>query len=399
MALQDTNFYNGNIPDYLEKSFALEMVRYAPNGQAPLFAYASLLGETQALATEHGYFAKTMVFPGTTLGAAVADGAATTFNVADSSTLLEGDLLRNQATGEVVRVQTIASATSITVKRGMGQIAPAAMGNGSALYGIGNAFEQASKRPASRLMNPVRVLNYTHIFRNAWALPNTVAAIKAIVGDGNISESRTDAGMFHSSDIERATIFSQKSSGFVNQQYITTMDGIVETVRRLAPAANTNTAGATTNYTQLETMLNTVFDTINNGRDGNVRTLYVGGQARSVINKIGRLSGSYQIMDGQNQFGLRFQSFRTSRGDFNMVEHPQFNSNPDWRKMALAVDLGAIRYAYLRKTTNEEYGPNGQMPQDGQDATGGVLTTEVTLEIKNPSAHAVVYGLTDGAAG
>jgi hypothetical protein len=396
MAMQDSNYYNGNIPDYLQKSFAAQMIRYAPNGTAPLFGLASMLGDSVAKAVEHGYFAKTMVFPGVTLNGAVL-AAATTLVVDSTATVLAGDLLRVQSSGEIIRITAVVSATDLTVVRGFGQIAAANIADNANLYGIGNAFEQGSNRPASRLMNPVRVLNYTHIFRNSWSLPTTVSVIAPIVGDSLVAEGKMDCGMFHSSDIERATIFSQRSGAIVNGQYLTTMDGIIETVRRLAPVANTNTAGATTNYTQLEGFLNPGFNTINNGRDGNLRTAFVGGTARTVINNIGRLSGQYQIVDGQTNFGLQFQTFKTSRGSFKMIEHPQFNSNDDWSKLCVSVDLGSMKYAYLRKTSNVEYGMDGKAVESGQDAVGGTLTTEVTLEIVNPSAHTVVHGLTAAA--
>lgn len=397
----DFNSLNTAAPDYLQKSFAANMVRYAPNGMAPLFALSSLLGDKTAASVEHGYFAKTMVFPGATLGGAVADGVATAFTVADSSTLVVGDMLRAQSTGEIVRVTAIGGATAITVARGVGQIAAAAIANGVKLYGIGNAFEQGSNRPASRLMLPVRVLNFTQIVRNSWALPGTLEAIKTIVGDGNVAESRMDCGLFHAADIEKVIIFGQRSASTVNGQYMTTMDGLVEVVRRLAPAANTNTALATTTFTQLEAMLNPCFNVINDGRNGNERTLFVGGSARTVINNIGRLNGTYQLVDGQTQFGLQFSTFKTSRGTFKMIEHPLLNSNDDWSKMAIAVDLPSFKLAYLpgRKTQNREYNMSGAPVDQGIDAVGGTLTSELTTEILNPAANAVIWGLTAAAVG
>jgi hypothetical protein len=64
--------------------------------------------------------------------------------------------------------------------------------------------------------------------------------------------------------------------------------------------------------------------------------------------------------------------------------------------MAMAVDLSTFNVAYLgdRKTKNEEYGAD-----EGQDAVGGSLTTELTCLIKNPPANAIIYNLTAGAAG
>ena len=113
----DYTYFN-SVTDYLEKSFAGQMVRYAPNGQAPIFAMTSALGDGTALQVEHSYFAKTMVFPSFTLGAAVANGTDTTFTGVANSTvnLAPGDLLRsNAATAEVVRVVSVVSSNTLSL--------------------------------------------------------------------------------------------------------------------------------------------------------------------------------------------------------------------------------------------------------------------------------------------
>lgn len=401
MALQDYNFYSVDpttrIEDYLNKSYVGQMIRYQPNGQAPIFALTDMSGSNQATSVEHGYFAKTIVFPNVVTTAAAVAGD-TTLSVESTETVLPGDLLRSHATGEVMRVMTVPNDTTIVVHRAIGTIAAGVINLGESLFSIGNAHEQASLRPPSRLINPVRVINNTQIFRNTWMVPRTLGAIQALVGDSVPAESRADCGMFHAQDIEKALIFGQKSGRVLKGQWCTTMDGIVETVRRLAPAENTSIANATTDYMELEAMLEPVFDTVANGRSSNERVLIVGGQARTVINNIGRLSGQYQIVDGQTNFGLQFQTFKTTRGTFRMIEHPLLNANADWKKMALALDLPSIKLAYLRRTKNEEFNENGTPVDYGVDAVGGTLTTELTAEITSPSSHAVIFGLTQGVA-
>ena len=396
MALQDYNFYTTNAPDYLEKSFAGNLVRYAPNGMAPLFALTSMMGDKTAMSVEHGYFSKTMIFPSVKLNGAITTNLITTFTVDSTANIVKGDLLRSPA-GELIRVESVDSSTQLTVAREVGAVTGGMIADNVVLYQVGNAFEQASDRPASRLMNPTRVLNYTQIFRNAWALPRTVAVIKAIVGSGNVAESRQDCALLHAADIEKSLIFGQKSAGVgPDGQWMTTMDGLIEVVRSQAPAGNTTTAGATTNYTQLEAMVNGCFDTITDQRNGNDRACFVGGTARTVINNIGRLNGTYQLMDGQTSFGLQFATFKTSRGTFRMIEHPLLNSNSDWSAMAMVVDLPSIKLAYLpdSKQLNQEYGPKGDIADNGQDAIGGCLTSELTAEFLNPTANAVIFGLT-----
>ena len=245
-----------------------------------------------------------------------------------------------------MRVTAIVSGTVLTVVRNYTDGAATAIGDDDYLYAIGTAFEQGSTRPISRLLTTSRVQNYTQIFRNTWALPHTLTATNPIVGGDNVAESRIDCGMFHAAGIEKALLWGQKTSGLVGSAYMTTMDGIWNTLNDQA-SGNVSAAAATTTYGQLETMLDPVFDTITNGRSSNERVIFVGGTARKVINNIGRLSGQYHIVDGQTNFGTQFQTFNMSRGSFKMIEHPLLNSNDNWKKCAFALDLPSIRLMYI----------------------------------------------------
>ncbi len=208
-----------------------------------------------------------------------------------------------------------------------------------------------------------------------------------------------DCAAFHAADIEKALFFGTKSTGTRNGQPFRTMDGLINIVR--ANAANYTVAGATTNFTQLETMLDPVFNQATDPKAGNERVLFVGGSARKVINNIGRLNSTYYIQNGATSYGLQFGQFNIARGTFRMIEHPLFNSNSEWSKYAIAVDLSTFRVAYLggRKTMKQEFNMDGNVVDNGIDAVGGTLTTEMTCVVKNPPANAIITTLTAAAAG
>lgn len=396
--------------DLAKKSFAGMITRLMPQGTAPLFGLTSMLGEETAVQIEHGFFTKTMLFPQLVIGAAGQLASDTTFTVVSTANVLPGMVMRINSTGENVLINSVPDATHVSVIRQVGNVAAAAIIAGVAVYQVGNAYEESSLRPNALIINPVRITNLTQIFRNTWAISDSIRATQMIAGDTNIAESRQDCAAFHASDIEKALFFSQKFSGTRNGQPFRTMDGLASIVGNLSyypstyTAPNINTAGATTNYTQLEGFLDPVFDQATDPKVANERVLFVGGQAHRVLNNIGRLNGTYFISDGQTSWGLQFGTFKTTRGTFRVIEHPLFNSNTTWAQMAVAVDLSTFRLAYLgdRKTQNREF--NADMtdvdPVDnGIDAVGGTLTTEVTCVIKNPPANAIIYGLTSAAAG
>jgi hypothetical protein len=398
---------NGFTQDLAKKSFASMITRLMPNGQAPLFGMTSMLPEETAVQVEHGFFTKTMLFPMMNLDAAVADGVVNVFTVATTADLLPGMLMRAESTGEVVIINSVLSGTQVSVTRGVGSTA-AAIADDVNFYQVGNAFEESSVRPNALQINPVRITNLTQIFRNTWALSGSAQATQVIAGDTTVAENRMDCSAFHAADIEKALFFGTKSQGTRNGQPFRTMDGLRSIV--LNPAyyppsyggvVNNTSAGGTTNYTQLETALDPVFNQATDPKVGNQRILFVGGQARKVINNIGRLNATYQIMNGQTSYGLQFGSFNIARGSFNMIEHPLFNSNPDWARYAIAVDLSTFRVAYLngRKTARDEFNMSGQKVDNGIDAVGGTLTTELTCVVKNPPANAIITNLTAAAAG
>lgn len=403
-----TGIFNtsGFTTDLAKDSFAGMITRLMPNGQAPLFGMTAMLPEETALQVEHGFFTKTMLFPSMNLDAAVADGATNVFTVASTTNLLPGMLMRAQTTGEIVIINQILSTTQVQVGRGIGTTA-AAIADNVDFYQVGNAFEESSIRPNALQINPVRITNLTQIFRNTWALSGSAQATQVIAGESTVAENRQDCAAFHAADIEKALFFGAKSQGTRNGQPFRTMDGLLSIIGNLSyyppsyAATNVYTASSTTNFTQLETMLDPVFNQATDPKAGNQRLLFVGGDAKKVINNIGRLNSTYYIQNGETSYGLQFGQFNIARGSFRMIEHPLFNSNKDWSKQAVAVDLSTFRVAYLggRKTKKEEFNTAGQAVDNGIDAVGGTLTSELTCVVKNPPANAWIKDLTAAAAG
>lgn len=409
-----TGIFNSAVltTDLAKKSFAGMITRLMPNGMAPLFGMTSMLDSETAVATEHGFFTKTMLLPQVTVSAAGQLISDTTFTVGSTANILPGMIMRinNPASYENVIINSVLSATQIVVTRAVGTVVAAAVPANVDMYQVGNAFEESSLRPNSLVINPVRISNFTQIFRNTWAISDSIRQTMMIAGDTNVAESKTDCAAFHAADIEKALFFGQKSQGTRNGQPFRTMDGLVNIVGTAgnypsyyAGATNVFTAGATTTYSQLEGFLDPLFNQTTDPKVGNERILFVGGTARRVLNQITRLAtGSfYQLQDGQTSWGLQYSTLKTSRGAFQIIEHPLFNSNTAWSRMAVAVDSSTFKVAYLgdRKTQNKEFNSDKSAVDNGIDAVGGTLTTEMTCVVKNPPANGVVYNLTAGAAG
>jgi hypothetical protein len=394
---------SANAPQNLNAvSFAQAITRLMPNGTAPLFGLTALLKDETASNIEHGYFSKTMIFPALKINNAGGyTSGDTTFTVDTYTNIVPGDLVRVDRTGEVIMVATTPSGTSVTVVRGVGTVAAAALLDNDDMFTIGNAFEEGSVRPSAVAILADRYVNNTQIFRNSWAVTKTAAAIPQIAGAGYISESKQDCAALHAMAIEKALFFGQKFMGTKNGQPLHTMEGIIARVTAAA-SGNITTLGATTNWTQLEAALDKTLETVTDPKGGNIRTMFVGGTARRVIHNIARLNATYQIQTTETSWGLQLDMVRTPRGTFEMIEHPLFNaygSASTWAKMAIVADLNAFSLAYLRKTSDAGYNASGALVDNGIDAEGGTLTTELTCTIKNPAAFGILYNFTAAAAG
>jgi len=393
--------------DLAKKSFASAITRLMPMGEAPLFGMTSMLATEIAVQVEHGFFTKPMLFPEmTSVGSQAA--SLTTLDVTDTSNILANMIMRVDGTYENILINQVLSPTQIQVQRAVGTVAAATIPATTKLFQVGTAFEESSIRPNANNIKSVRITNLTQIFRNSWAISETARATMMIAGDSNVAESKMDCMAFHAKDIETALFFGQKSQGTRNGQPFRTMDGLINIVGTLAfyppsySAVNVFTAGGTTNYTQLENFLDPVFNQATDPKVANERVLFVGGTAKKVLTQIGRFQGTYYFQDGATSYGLQFQTFKIARGTFRMVEHPLFNSNSVWSKMAVAVDLSTFKTAYLgdRRTQHKAFNANATDADDnGIDAMGGTLTTEMTCVVKNPPANAIIYNLTAGAAG
>jgi hypothetical protein len=384
--------------DQAAKSFSGAIARFMPMGDAPLFAMTSMMKTETALQFQHGYFSKSMIFPSVTLAAQAAIGD-TILTVTSTSNIIPGMLLRpDGAATEVMLVLGVIGTQQIHVQRGVGTVAPAIINNGTLCIQTGNASEEASVRPLAVSISTVLQTNFTHIYRNTWAVSGTAAETKMIAGEGNVAESKMDCAALHSSDMEKGLIWSQKYLGMRNNQLFHTMDGIVSIVGAQAPN-NVTTLGATTTFTQLETALDPVFNVRTDQMIGNERVMFVGGVSRRILNNIFRLNATYFIQNGETSYGLQFDTAKLTRGIIRIVEHPllnAFGSTSSYAKMAIVVDLASFNLAYLGNRKTKAFDIIGE---DGIDAIGGTLTTEMTCLIKNPQAFALLYNFTAAAVG
>jgi hypothetical protein len=400
-------FYSGvfnttvNPTELNKRSFASTLLRLFPDGATPIFALTSQTGRSRAVSSTHGYFTKTLTFGSVQINAGAGYAAGITVFTVDSSVgILAGMVLYVAATRENIRVASVDSATQITVVRSFGRVtATGTIADNAVLPVIGSAYPEGSDRPVARGLTTVYVPNYTQIFRDAWALTDTARASMTEMGFTNIAENRRDCGLLHAVSIESAILFGQPKMDTTGTQPLHATQGVIDATEQYAPG-NTNTAAATTNYTQLIALFEPAWTYSHDLGDSKKRMCFAGATALKVFNDIARLNGTVQIMQGQTSFGMQYTTFLFYKGTVVMLEHPLLNGISGMAGLAVGIDMPALKLAYMdgRDTRSEEYG-GGRNQTYGIDADGGSLTTELAVEDLNPAGNFVIYGLTAGAAG
>ena len=395
-------FNSSNVaPNQVRPSFEKMIYEQMPSGQATLFGITSRLKSETLTNWKHSWSFKDYMQPMIRLLAplpAANPGATSVVSVEDAGTIIEGMVLLFADSMEQTLVVGV-TGNQVALRRGVGITAPRTLPAASEAYSIGTAFEESSLRPLPLSRSLRDVDNITQIFRNTWAVSGTVKAMLTQVGDGQSAESRADASMFHARDIEQAIIFGERYQGVWKGQPHRKMDGLISFIKQHAPQNYVQAPNVLT-YDALEEMLDPLFDVVTDNKNKNDRLLLVDSQARKAISKLGRLSGNIQLMPGQTKFGHSFDSFKTSRGEFTMLEHPLFNTLPFAKGMVLAVDLSSMCLAYMqgRNTDYKDFNPNansssGVAQDNGIDAQGGAFLTEVTMCVEAPNANGVIFGI------
>lgn len=393
----------------LKPSFSSKILELMPNGTAPLFALTSQLTNETITNVDHSWFFKQYVDPKPVMTSALAPAvmnAVSQFTVQDTAFLMEGVILTVPGTMEQMLITGIVGNT-VSVRRGVGTVAPSAVPAGTTLITMGTAFEESSLRPLPQSASFSEGTNTTQIFRNTWAISGTAKSVLTQVGDGISAQTKADAAMFHARDIEKALLFGQRYKGTLKGQPLRKMGGIYSMIQQYAPQ-NIVQAPAITTYDALEAMLDPLFDVVTDQSQMNDRVIFGDKYFVNAISKLGRLyakeiGAAISVQPGVNGFGQRYTEFTVGRGNFKVMDHPLLNTMPELvRGTGFVLDLSSLCVAYLqgRKTDYKDFNPNansssGVAQDNGIDAQGGAYLTEMTLCLEAPLANGMILGLCD----
>lgn len=296
-----------------------------------------------------------------------------------------GDVVKNARTGENFLVETVASATSITVAaagRAFGTTAAATMLAGDGLYIIGNANEENGAARNVNATQSAAQTNYTQIFKTSIALSNTEKEAN-LYGGKDLPYQRAKKGTEHALDIERAFWWGEKkysvAAGLTQGHPVRGTGGVLE----LLDAGNgyiQNQGGPLT-----APDLNTFFrEGFTYGND--TKMLFAGGVVLQAINEIAR--GQILTKPVETTYGMKISTWVTAFGTVNIVHNPLFVE--DYAGYAFLLDMESFMYRFMNNR-DTKLETNIQAP----DVDGEVdqYISEVGLQRAHPAKHALLKGV------
>lgn len=247
------------------------------------------------------------------------NNSATSLVVDDASIFASKDVVKVPRTGEVMFVTAVNTTTqTITVVRGYGVTAAAALNDNDWLVRIGNAMEEFSNAPQPKLKQPSKVTNYTQIFRTPFDESMTSASETLKTAESERTRLRRLKALEHRLDMERAFLFGEPKEDVTNKRRMT--GGLLSFIQ-----TNVYDAGGTLTEAEFENFCEMLF------QYGSSRKLLIcSPRVLSVINQFAQ--GKLMTEVGEDTYGVRLTRYMSSHGDLYLVKSRTLKKNtPTWR--------------------------------------------------------------------
>lgn len=393
MAVQGIFASHQGIVGERQHDFSATMLRINPTGDTPLLGLTAGMPKEAASDVAFTWFEDIHQAGRQTL---TSGGTSTTVGVDDGSFYPPNTVLLVEETGEHLFV-TASTQTSLTVIRGLAATTITSISNGMHVQKIGNAFEEASSRPAAVTQQGAPRSNYVQIFRNGWAISGTAKAVKFLTGS-KLAHNKEMCATYHAEDIERSFIWGRKTITTFNNKQFRMTDGILTQIEQYGGDVRTaNTGGAgQISRGAFEDWIQSIF-TYNIKGQPNERVAFCGNMALKAINRMAWLDGEYSFSVGETKLGIKITEVLTPFGTLKLMTHAMMNENPIWSKEVYALHPGAIKKRVLRDTFPENYDKHGNGVA-GVDADEGAMTSEMGIQVGAARVMGIYRNLTTAVA-
>lgn len=379
--------------DERPKNFREGILRFNPNGTAPIFALTSKAGKKTVDDPEFAWWTEGNVLIRLAVNGALtsadtqitvnsADPTSTTLgaNLGTATNLKDGDILlvepaTDSATfnHELVEVDTVLSDTQFTVRRGAGGTTPASIGNGIFLTVIGSAYAEGTGVPKAVSRNPIKFKNFIQIFKDTYELTGTADKTKTRTNN-NYSEDKKRKTFKQAADIEWSIMFGRQAETVGdNGKPKRFMGGL----REFIPSSNVTVFGSPVTPTSFLDSLAPIFD-FDTGA-GETRMVFAGNAALIELSKIFAGEVIFNVTNTVKQYGLDFQEFKLPNGTVYLKSHPLLSRHGLYKYSAFVLDFDAIKY--VNQTGRPDGRPKDDVQAEDEDVRRGFIQTDCSLMV------------------
>ncbi len=384
LGLRDSSHFPA---DERPKNWREAILRYYPRSEqkAPLNALIAGMKHDPTDDAEFSWFDKGS--PVRYTGVNYSTGyntTATTLVVDSSSAFRADDLIRNETTGEVMRVTADpASSTEVVVSRGWGSTA-AAIADNQTLFVIGPAIMEGQRASSGLYNDPNKRYNLTQIFRYPLKLTNTAKATKLRTGNA-WKEMKREALDMHTIDMERGMIWGVRNEDLTGTEPRRSTGGILSFI-----TTNISTVSGG-NLTQAAWLafIKQLFQ-----YGAGEKLCLCGNQFLMVINQMAEYYGNVQLTPNADIYGIAVIRYVTAFGTVYLKNHPLFNEITEHSKMGLFIEPKHIIYRPLvgnGVNRDTQYLKNRE--DNDEDCTKDEFLTECGLEVQLEKVHGVMHNV------
>jgi Ni,Fe-hydrogenase III small subunit len=379
--------------DERPKSFREGILRFNPNGTAPIFALSSKAKKRSVTDPEFAWWAEGNVLIRLQVSAAFSatdtlisvdtvDPTSTTLsaNLGTATNLKPGDILLVEPTvdtatlnQELLEVDNVLSDTQFTARRGAGGTTAATIANDQFLTVVSSAYAEGTGVPRSVSRNPIKFFNFIQIFKDTYELTGT--ADKTVTRtNNNYSEDKKRKMFKHSSDIEWSILLGRPAE--------TTGDNgkpkrFMGGIRNFIPPTNVTIFGAPVTPSSFLDALAPVFD-FDTGA-GDTRMMFAGNQALIELSKVFANEVIFNVNNVVKVYGMDFQEFILPNGRVLIKSHPLLSRHGLYKKSGFVIDFDAL--SYVTMTGRPDGRAKDDVQTDDEDVRRGFWQTDCSLEL------------------
>lgn len=370
------------------QSWRKGIVLFFPNGEVPLMALAARGKEEEVSDYKFNWFEKTLPvrrmfinnaggYTSASTSLTVDDGVGGT--AATNAKL--GTVLMNERTFEHMICQTTApGADAVTVGRGKGSIAAAAMNDNDPLLIVGSAYEDGSSASGAVGYDPTLKTNVTQIFNDSLQLTRRAMKVQTRTGD-QYMEKKRETLLQHMIGLEWSAFFGDflDEAGSIGAVRRTKSGGMYYWV-----TTNVHDAGGTVSYFSLMDFFEDDF------RYGSSeKMLFCGSTLINALTKLAKLEMTMNAVPGEQSYGLKITEVITPFGVLYVKNHPLLSDHPTFRQWGFGIDFDYFKIRYLDDTT---FVPHVEVPGTWQRQD--TFYTDLGWEVSVEKAHFLIKNMT-----